>query len=64
MVLREEHRLGMFEKRMPRGMFEPKMDDMVEGCRRLLNEELHNLYILSIVIKIKSERTRWTGLVV
>jgi hypothetical protein len=32
------------EKRAPRRRFGPKKDIMTGGWRKLLNEELHNLY--------------------
>jgi hypothetical protein len=34
----------MFEKRVLRRIFGPKRDEVTGGCRKLLNEELHNLY--------------------
>jgi hypothetical protein len=38
-TLREGHRL-----RVLRIIFGPKRDEVKEGCRKLHNEELHNLY--------------------
>jgi hypothetical protein len=47
------------ENRMLRGMFGPKRDEVIEGWRKLHNEELHNLYSSpSIIRKIKSRRMR------
>jgi hypothetical protein len=46
LALREEHRLR-FENRVLRRIFGPKGDEVTEGWRKLLNEELHNLYFLS-----------------
>jgi hypothetical protein len=37
--LREEHRLRVFENSVLKRIFGPK-----RGCRKLHNEELHNLY--------------------
>jgi hypothetical protein len=38
------------------------LEEEAGGCRRLHNEELHNLYAtLSIIRVIKSNRTRWVG---
>jgi hypothetical protein len=35
---------------------------VIGGCRKLHNEELHNLYCLpSIIRMIKSKKTRWAG---
>jgi hypothetical protein len=44
LTLREERRLRTFENRMLRIIFEPNTEEVVEGWRRLHNEELHNLY--------------------
>jgi hypothetical protein len=43
----------------------PKGDEVTEGCRKLHNEGLHNLYSSpSIIRMIKSRRMRWTGHIV
>jgi hypothetical protein len=34
----------MFEERMPRRIFGPKVDEKIGDLRKLYNEELHNLY--------------------
>jgi hypothetical protein len=45
-----------------RKIFRLKRDGVMEGWRKLLNEELHNFYSsLSIIIIIKSRRMRWAG---
>jgi hypothetical protein len=60
----EECRLRGFEKRVLRGMFGPKMDEVTMEWRRLRNEELHDLNSpRNIVRVIKSRRVRWVGLV-
>jgi len=38
--LREEHRLRVFENRMLRRIFGPKMDEVTREWRKLHNEEL------------------------
>jgi hypothetical protein len=43
LTLREEHKLRVFENRVLRRMFEPKSDEVKVGCRKLHDEELHNL---------------------
>jgi hypothetical protein len=43
-MLREEHRLQAFQNRVLRWAFGPKKEEVARGCRRLHNEELHNLY--------------------
>jgi uncharacterized membrane protein YhaH (DUF805 family) len=43
-------------------IFGPKREEVVGGWRRLHDEELHNLYALSNIIRvIKSRWTRWAG---
>jgi hypothetical protein len=61
LILREKHRLRVYENRVLRRIFGPKMDE-VTGCwRKLHNEEPHNLYSSpSTIRKIKSRRMRWT----
>jgi hypothetical protein len=62
LILREEHRLKVFENRVLRRIFGPKRDEVTGGWRKLHNEELHNLYSSpSIIRMIKSRRMRWAG---
>jgi hypothetical protein len=62
LILREEHRLRVFENRALRRIFGPKRDKVTGGWRKLHNEELHNLYCSpSIIRMIKSRRMRWAG---
>jgi hypothetical protein len=57
-----EHRLRVFENRVLRRIFGPKRDEVTGSCRKLHNEELHNLYCSPNVIRmIKSRRMRWAG---
>jgi hypothetical protein len=44
LTLTEEHRLRVFENRVLRRIFGPKMDEVTEEWRKLHNGELHNLY--------------------
>jgi hypothetical protein len=61
-TLREEHRLGVFENRVPRRIFGPKRDEVTGEWRKLHNEELHDLYSSPSIIRImKSKRMKWTG---
>jgi hypothetical protein len=43
-TLREEHRLKVFESRVPKRIFGLKRNEMIGGWRKLCNEELHNMY--------------------
>jgi hypothetical protein len=59
--LREEHRLRVFENRVLRKTFRPKMEE--DGSwRKLHNDELHNLYSSPNIIRvIKSSCMRLAG---
>jgi hypothetical protein len=53
---REEHKLRMFENRVLRRIFGPKMEEEAGGWRRLHHEELHNLYASQNVIRVIKSR--------
>jgi hypothetical protein len=54
-----EHKLSMFENRVPRRMFGMKRNEVTGGWRKLHNEKLHNIYSSpSIIRMIKSKRMR------
>jgi hypothetical protein len=57
LILREEHRLRVFENRILRRIFGPKRDIVTGGWRKLHNEELHSLYSSPSIIS----RMRWAG---
>jgi hypothetical protein len=62
LILREGHRLRVFENRVLRRIFGRKRDEVTGGWRKLHNEKLHNLYASpSIIRMIKSRRMRWAG---
>jgi hypothetical protein len=51
----------VFENRVLR-IFGPKRDEVTGDCRKLHNEELHNLYSSPSIIKmVKSRRMSWVG---
>jgi len=53
----EEHRLRVFENRVPRKIFGPKRDELTGEWRKL-----HNLYSSPNIIRVvKSRRMRWAG---
>jgi hypothetical protein len=58
--LREEHRLRVFENRVLK-IFGPKREE--DGSwRKLRNDDLHDLYSLSNIVRVnKSRRMRWAG---
>jgi hypothetical protein len=56
-MLREQHRLRVFEKKVLTRIFAPKSDEVKGGWRKVNNEELHNLYSSPNIIRlIKSRR--------
>jgi hypothetical protein len=60
--LREERRLKVFENRVLKRIFGPKMGEVTEEWVKLHNEELHDLYSSPTVAwVIKSRRMRWAG---
>jgi hypothetical protein len=61
LTLREEHGLGVFENRVLRTIFGLKRDEVPGEWRKLHNEELHELYSSSSIIRITKSRMRWTG---
>jgi hypothetical protein len=59
LTLREEQGLRVFQKRVLRRIFGPKRGEVIGGWRKLLNEELPNLYSFpSIIRMIKPKRVR------
>ena len=61
LTLREECRLGVFENRVLRRVFESKRNANGEW-RRLHDEELHSLYRSPNIVRVvKSRSLRWAG---
>jgi hypothetical protein len=60
LTLREERRLRVFGNRVLRRIFRLKREEVIRGWRKLHNEELHNLYSSSSIIRIiKLMRMSW-----
>jgi hypothetical protein len=52
----------VFENRVLRRIFRPKRDEVTGEWIKLHNKELHDLYSLPSIIRIKkSQRIRWAG---
>jgi hypothetical protein len=61
-MLREEHRLRVFENRVLRRIFGPKRDEVTGEWRKLRIDELRDLYSSPRIIRIiKSRRMKWAG---
>jgi hypothetical protein len=62
LILRAEHRLRVNKNKLVRGIFGPKRYEIRGEWRKLHNEELHDLYSSSIVIRMTKPRSlRWGG---
>jgi hypothetical protein len=58
----EERKLRKFENRVLRRICGPKRDEVTRKWRKLLNEELNDLYSSHSIFRvIKSRRVRWVG---
>jgi hypothetical protein len=61
-TLREEHRLRVFEKRVPSRIFGAERDEVTGEWRKLHNEELNDLYCSPNTVRVvKWGRMRLTG---
>jgi len=50
--VRKERRLRVFENRLLRKIFEPKMDEVTGDWRKLHNEELNDLYCSPNIVRV------------
>jgi hypothetical protein len=60
--LREVRRFRVFEYRLLRRIFVPKMDEVKGEWRKLHDDELNLGPSTNIVPVIKSKRTKWAGI--
>jgi hypothetical protein len=61
-MLRDEHRLRVFENKVFSRIFGHTREEVRESWIKLHNEELHNWYSSPDIIRmIKSRRIRWPG---
>ena len=59
-TLRDGRRLRVFENRVLRRVFGPKMDEVTGEWRKLHYEKLSDLYSLANIVRVvKSRRMRW-----
>jgi hypothetical protein len=62
LMLKEEHRLMVFENRVLKRIFGLKRDRIVDGWRNMHDEDLYNLYLsLNIIKIIEPSRMRYAG---
>jgi len=62
LILREEHRLRVFENWVLRRIFGPKRDEITGDWRKLHRKELSDVYSSpNIVQLIKARNMRWAG---
>jgi len=60
LILREERRLKVFEKRVLRRIFGRKRNEVTGKWRRLHNGEFYDLYsLINIIRMVYSRRIRW-----
>jgi hypothetical protein len=62
LILKEAHKLKVFQNNILTRIFGPKRDGIEGGWRNLHNEELHKLYCSPNIVRMsKAKAMRWTG---
>jgi hypothetical protein len=59
LILKEKHRLRLFENRVLRRIHGPKRDKVTGKRRKLYNEELNDLYSSPNIVQVIKSRIRW-----
>ena len=52
LILMEEHRLKVFENRVLRRIFGPKRDEVTGAWRKIINEDLNDLYGSPCIVRV------------
>jgi hypothetical protein len=60
-IINNSDRLRVFENRVLRRIFGPKREKVAGGWRRLHDEELHNLFVSSNIIRVMKLRRMRLG---
>jgi hypothetical protein len=61
LALREERRLRVFENTVLRSIFGAERDEVTGEWRKLLNEELNELYCSPNTVRVIKSIMRWAG---
>jgi hypothetical protein len=56
LTLREEHGIRIFDNKVLRRIFGPKKNEIIGGCRKLHNAELHYMYSSPNIIRMMMSR--------
>jgi hypothetical protein len=63
LILREEHKVRVFQKRVLRRIFGPKRDKVTREWRKVHNEELNDLHFSPNIVWVILRAMSWAGYV-